>query len=1124
MHRNTVTGLAAAVLLTSATLTPAALLAPKHWVITGPDGVRLTQITDNDLDTAWTSTTPQQPGLGVTIDLGAVAVVHRLYLNPGRAATHFPRSVRLLAGPDAAHLLPVQEITTLADQETNLKFNPVAGRVFRVEIGREGSGLPWSIAELELYGSYDPAAWPARDAVVVDPKAAEPLLLAARELRYYIGELTGRPLPIIAPDQTNTYPGTLYTIVDLAPLTRTYDEMQSNQKAGLIPTNAVNVARDGRAVLFRAWPYANVLNSVWEFLERQGVRWAYPSEQGDFVPSGRGVNLDILPLTYTPPGKWRYANFDTKRYGTNPCSDPYLYWWRSRWTSSWNDPDILGGKEVPLKDSAKSPVVGKGFEGVSHNFDTVVPNDVLLQHPDWCGMYRGIMNKDVKPDSPAFGKRLAPGQGGPTFCMSNPELIEWVAKKAIDSVSGNPAAEGLIWLVPMDAARYCECERCMKLIEPVEVDNMVFEFGGWASVSEAYYYFVSEVAKKIGKVLPKVQVGALVYSTCHRPPRHVERLPDNMVVKICLYGAMSLPLSHPANAEMLKRLETWHKLCARTGIYSYMLIHGQGSKMPVPLVSAMSDWIRVLNRFQALGSDVGRSGGGCEASNDIWFNPWNYYALPHMEWNPQAPPEFLLKDFFAAYYRESSEPMLAYYSALEDQVLKQGIDLHMGAYGYGPKPEALTPSVLRTMEACLDNAGKSATHWLVKERIGTAREGFSWTKTQVTRQTSGPADAVKSGKAIYPCYRRVGDVRIDGKLDDAAWQACPAATGFTIPATGRPAVLRQTEFRMAWDDENLYVAVQCQEPNVAAMKRTEGDAYFNDSVEIFFAPAKGKPTPYYRLALTFDGRHVGPTLYLGSLYNPQKTEPVPCQTAAATGEGVWSVEAAVPFQALGGAPKAGAAWYANVCRNVRVADGLAENCTTWSALPMLNWHFYDEYNSIVFQQDPLTPDRSKAIDEEMSGVFRSRQADRLKRYRQNEETLQRVKGACNLVLNPKGAPSAELAKAWASSGAGPERLTCESGGWMIYNNSPQCCEIAWPRPVAFSTVVVRFSSQYQLVTAYGLEYFDGASWHALADEQDNVLSVGVVRTAKAVQATRLRLYVYQPFAGYRKVDRIEVYE
>ena len=134
------------------------------------------------------------------------------------------------------------------------------------------------------------------------PRPRTRLRMAAEELRYYIGELTGRPLHVVGPDQADDFTGTLYRIVDLKPLAATWEAMEANRQSGKFPASAVNVEREGREVIFKAWPYANVRFSVWAFLEKQGVRWLYPDDQGDYVPAGKGVSLDCLPLRYTPRG------------------------------------------------------------------------------------------------------------------------------------------------------------------------------------------------------------------------------------------------------------------------------------------------------------------------------------------------------------------------------------------------------------------------------------------------------------------------------------------------------------------------------------------------------------------------------------------------------------------------------------------------------------------------------------------------------------------------------------------------------------------------------------------------------------------------------------------------------
>jgi hypothetical protein len=73
----------------------------------------------------------------------------------------------------------------------------------------------------------------------------------------------------------------------------------------------------------------------------------------------------------------------------------------------------------------------------------------------------------------------------------------------------------------------------------------------------------------------------------------------------------------------------------------------------------------------------------------------------------------------------------------------------------------------------------------------------------VTAQTEAPRTARRSVLAV----RADQPVRVDGNFDDPVWQAAPAAAEFTQsePREGQPATER-TEVRIAYDDDNLYVA------------------------------------------------------------------------------------------------------------------------------------------------------------------------------------------------------------------------------------------------------------------------------------------------------------------------------
>src|SRR4051812_4475902 len=65
--------------------------------------------------------------------------------------------------------------------------------------------------------------------------------------------------------------------------------------------------------------------------------------------------------------------------------------------------------------------------------------------------------------------------------------------------------------------------------------------------------------------------------------------------------------------------------------------------------------------------------------------------------------------------------------------------------------------------------------------------------------------------AHYTAYRSPKPIVIDGKLDDATWQAAPTSSRFVDILSGQPA-LHNTRAAVIWDDAYLYVSYQVQEP------------------------------------------------------------------------------------------------------------------------------------------------------------------------------------------------------------------------------------------------------------------------------------------------------------------------
>ncbi len=706
------------------------------------------EMVDGNPNTAWSSQVPVTPGTGIEIDLGQEAIIQRLFFTPGKNPGGTPTSLKVvLDGRAVAVGAPTTLNITLTKgkRDADVFFDPVIARRIRIE-ATATVDQPWSIAELEVYGSYDPAAFHPVDAVYVDastetPARRAPLFRAAEELRYYIGELTSRPLPVIEPDHIGEYPGTLYHIADLKPLASTWEQMQASQESGKIPAAPVNVERDGREVLFKAWPYANVRASVWAFLEKQGVRWLYPDDHGDSVPVGKGLNLECLPLRYTPAATRRYANFDLPQKSATETNDPaYLFWWRNGYDTTWSDAQwkALGGREMPADptrmvpwDKNRKEEYKEGFEGYPHNFDNVVPNRILNQHPDWWGEVNG--------------KRVAPAHGGPTVCLTSPGLIQFVVDKAISVTK--PDSTDTLKLLPMDATSFCDCERCRKLYEPLVKSAVVHSGIRPFVASDAYCYFVSEVARGIREARPKVRILALAYADLLDPPRKIDKMPDNVTVEISHVGAPELPMSDPLNAPMRACTEEWHRKCTRLQQYEYVLLNESktSTSMPVPLVSAMVDRERYFR-------SIGQLDCGTQAdAQSIPYSPWNHYAYPRLLWNPDRTADEVLNEFFDGYFREAKAPMLAYYHALEDHLISHHVTLRppqedwSGVWNFGVRPGSFPYGLLVQMRNHLEAAEKQATNWIVSERVARIREGFDWVLKE-----SGFTNADLDNPSVFP--------------------------------------------------------------------------------------------------------------------------------------------------------------------------------------------------------------------------------------------------------------------------------------------------------------------------------------------------------------------------------------
>ena len=212
----------------------------------------------------------------------------------------------------------------------------------------------------------------------------------------------------------------------------------------------------------------------------------------------------------------------------------------------------------------------------------------------------------------------------------------------------------------------------------------------------------------------------------------------------------------------------------------------------------------------------------------------------------------------------------------------------------------------------------------------------------------------------YEVHRAKAAPRIDGKLDDAAWAAAKPVT-FVFPWTDQTGKKQKTVARLTWDNDNLYVAYECEDSDLTTVQARHDDpTYKDDAVEIFIAPP-GVKNLYIGLemnarAVLFDYLYPFPQRIIKN-YN------LPGARVAVTSKGSlnnssdqdqgWNLEVSIPWRSFADladnpVPKTGDRWIANLNR----WDGTEPNrrLSQWSDSGQVKAdpHYPDRFGKLVF--------------------------------------------------------------------------------------------------------------------------------------------------------------------------------
>lgn len=90
---------------------------------------------------------------------------------------------------------------------------------------------------------------------------------------------------------------------------------------------------------------------------------------------------------------------------------------------------------------------------------------------------------------------------------------------------------------------------------------------------------------------------------------------------------------------------------------------------------------------------------------------------------------------------------------------------------------------------------------------------------------------------LYKVYKAEQPIVIDGIMDDSDWQRAEMRTFDHHYLVEKPSDKVETEFRMLWDEDNLYLFYDCKDQYITAREtQRDGAPYLDDCAEIFLIP------------------------------------------------------------------------------------------------------------------------------------------------------------------------------------------------------------------------------------------------------------------------------------------------
>jgi hypothetical protein len=440
--------------------------------------------------------------------------------------------------------------------------------------------------------------------ISVSPKMSDSEQWAAKELQYWLKEISGVEIPIYNLDKNYSGPQILIG----------YNSIIAEKIGAKEPSELDESFRyfnSGSNIYIYGGKKRGTMYGVFSFLEKElGCRWF--TSTVSLIPKRKELKFNSYDHSEKP--------------GIRIRNDFYFEAFDPNWAARNR---INGSTGIMVR-----PGGVESYWGTGTFYVLMPPTEFFNNHPEYYSMING--------------KRIYEHA---QLCLSNPDVLRITTERITEVIRKSPGY-GVYDVSQNDWGNPCQCEKCQAIVKKE------------GSESGVMIWFVNQVAEAVGQEFPDKFIGTLAYQYTRNPPNNI--IPkENVVVRLC---SIECCFSHdikscPQNSSFLADLQKWSALAPHLYIWDYVTDF-KHYVLPYPNFRVLQSNIKTFREFNAIG--IVEQGDWQSRGGE--FAELRSYLISKLLWNPDCNTDEVINDFMSGYYGKSGKYIRQYFDLLHNRI------------------------------------------------------------------------------------------------------------------------------------------------------------------------------------------------------------------------------------------------------------------------------------------------------------------------------------------------------------------------------------------------------------------------------------------------------------------------